>query len=52
MRIHDGTGSVKLGGKGRKVRFCPLWARTMTELLPLIRGRAGDANLFLNMTIE
>jgi len=41
----DGTGSVKLHGKGRKVRFCPLWAKTMTELLPLTRGRADDANL-------
>ena len=47
-RNPDGTGSVKLHGKGRKVRFCPLWAKTMTELLPLTRGRAGDANLFLN----
>jgi site-specific recombinase XerD len=47
-RNADGTGSVKLHGKGRKVRFCPLWARTMTELLPLTRGRRGDANLFLN----
>jgi site-specific recombinase XerD len=47
-RNPDGTGSVKLHGKGRKVRFCPLWARTMTELLALTRGRAGDANLFLN----
>jgi len=47
-RNPDGTGSVKLHGKGRKVRFCPLWAKTMTELVPLTRGRAGDANLFLN----
>lgn len=34
-----GTGSVKILGKGRKVRFCPLWKRTMAELRPLIRGR-------------
>ena len=44
----NGTGSVKLHGKGNKVRFCPLWAKTMTELLPLTRGRSGDASVFLN----
>jgi integrase/recombinase XerD len=47
-RNPDGTGSVKLHGKGRKIRICPLWAKTMSELLPLIRGRSGDAPLFLN----
>jgi len=40
-RNHDGTGSVKLHGKGRK-SLLPTMARTMTELLPLTRGRAGD----------
>ena len=34
-----GTGSVKIRGKGRKIRFCPLWKKTMAELEPLIRGR-------------
>lgn len=43
-----GTGSVKLHGKGRKVRFCPLWRKTMAELQPLIRGRTGASPLFLN----
>ena len=44
----DGTGSVKLNGKGRKVRFCPLWAKTTGELLTLTRGRSADAPVFLN----
>lgn len=43
-----GTGSVKIRGKGRKVRFCPLWKRTMAELRPLIRGRDAPNPLFLN----
>lgn len=43
-----GTGSVKIQGKGRKVRFCPLWKKTMTELHPLIRGRDTANPLFLN----
>src|SRR5262249_11085032 len=43
-----GTGSVKIQGKGRKIRFCPLWKKTMTELHPLIRGRDITGRLFLN----
>lgn len=43
-----GTGSVKIHGKGRKVRFCPLWKKTMTELGPLVRGRDTTSPLFLN----
>jgi integrase/recombinase XerD len=43
-----GTGSVKILGKGRKVRFCPLWRKTMTELQPLIPGRGTVDTLFLN----
>jgi site-specific recombinase XerD len=43
-----GTGSVKIHGKGRKVRFCPLWKRTMAELRPLLRGRDESNPLFLN----
>jgi integrase/recombinase XerD len=41
-------GSVKICGKGRKVRFCPLWTKTMAELRPLIRGRDTSDPLFLN----
>jgi site-specific recombinase XerD len=43
-----GTGSVKIQGKGRKIRFCPLWKRTMAELQPLIRKRDTNRSLFLN----
>ena len=43
-----GTGSVKIRGKGRKIRFCPLWKKTMAELRPLIRGRDASNPLFLN----
>ena len=43
-----GTGSVKIRGKGRKIRFCPLWKKTMAELQPLIRGRDVSSPLFLN----
>ena len=42
------TGSVKIRGKGRKIRFCPLWKKTMAELRPLIRGRDASDPLFLN----
>ena len=43
-----GTGSVKIHGKGRKIRFSPLWKRTMAELRLLIRGRDASNPLFLN----
>jgi len=43
-----GTGSVKIQGKGRKVRFCPLWRKTMAEIQPLIRKRDKAEPLFLN----
>lgn len=43
-----GGGSVKLRGKGSKMRVCPLWATTMRELLCLTQARAGGARLFLN----
>ena len=41
-------GVVKLHGKGGKIRFCPLWPRTMAALAPLIANRQTDAKLFLN----
>ena len=47
-RDSTGAGSVKIHGKGRKVRFCPLWKKTMSELQPLIRGRDVANPLFLN----
>jgi integrase/recombinase XerD len=47
-RDPTGTGSVRIKGKGRKIRFCPLWKKTMVELRPLIRGREASDPLFLN----
>lgn len=41
-------GIVKLHGKGGKIRFCPLWPRTMVALAPLVANRQPDAKLFLN----
>jgi site-specific recombinase XerD len=43
-----GTGSVKIQGKGRKVRFCPLWKKTMAELHCLVHGGDPVRPLFLN----
>jgi len=43
-----GGGAVKLHGKGRKVRVCPLWAKTMTQIRRLAQDRSDTANLFVN----
>ena len=42
------AGSVKLNGKGRKVRFCPLWKSTMRELEFLVRNRSATDYVFRN----
>jgi integrase/recombinase XerD len=41
-------GDVRLRGKGRKMRRCPLWPATVNVLLALIRNRAPDQPVFLN----
>lgn len=46
--LTDGSGVVELFGKGNKRRTCPLWKSTMSELLPLTRGRTPTDRLFLN----
>lgn len=46
--LTGGSGVVELFGKGNKRRTCPLWKSTMSELLPLTRGRASAEHLFLN----
>lgn len=43
-----GTGVVSLHGKGNKIRFCPLWAKTMAELRHLVHGKPAEAAVFLN----
>ena len=43
-----GYASVRLRGKGNKIRHCPLWSRTVTELRALTRGRARTERVFVN----
>jgi integrase/recombinase XerD len=40
--------AVQLRGKGNKLRRCPLWARTVEELLPLVQGCATTDHAFRN----
>ncbi len=40
--------SVQLRGKGNKLRRCPLWPHTVTELAARIEGRASTEHVFLN----
>jgi integrase/recombinase XerD len=40
--------SVLIHGKGNKQRRCPLWARTVTELLPLVSGHQAQERVFRN----
>jgi site-specific recombinase XerD len=40
--------AVQLRGKGNKLRRCPLWARTVEELLPLVQGRSPTEHAFRN----
>jgi integrase/recombinase XerD len=40
--------SVLIHGKGNKQRRCPLWARTVTELLPLVSGHQPQEPVFRN----
>jgi integrase/recombinase XerD len=44
----NGLSSVRLMGKGRKVRQCPLWPETAAELAALVAGRASAERVFLN----
>jgi len=44
------ASSVLIHGKGNKQRRCPLWARTVNELTPLVSSRDSTENVFLNRT--
>jgi integrase/recombinase XerD len=44
----DGTGSVRLIGKGSKTRFCPLWSTTVEKLKELAGDRNQNEKLFIN----
>ncbi len=39
---------VLLRGKGNKLRRCPLWAKTVNSLRPLVSHRASQEHAFLN----
>jgi site-specific recombinase XerD len=48
LSLH-GAPSVRLVGKGDKVRHCPLWATTTVKVLNrLVDGRRADEAVFLN----
>jgi len=40
--------AVKIEGKGRKVRQCPLWKRTVVEIAALVQGREASEPVFRN----
>jgi len=42
------SSSVKINGKGRKTRYCPLWNRTAEILAAYIPGRSPQEAVFLN----
>lgn len=44
----DGSGAVRLVGKGGKTRHCPLWPATMTSLRAITQGRASGEPVFRN----
>ena len=50
--VLDETPAVRILGKGRKVRHCPLWPNTAQELRALLATRLdgpADARVFLNV---
>jgi integrase/recombinase XerD len=40
--------AVLLRGKGNKLRHCPLWAKTVNSLRPLVSSRNPQEHVFLN----
>jgi len=54
LSLHIGgkstLSSVRLKGKGNKVRLCPLWASTAFALRDLTRGREDNERVFLSRT--
>jgi integrase/recombinase XerD len=56
LSLHSGSdktlSSVRLHGKGGKVRICPLWASTTEKLKELVASRSGNERVFLNHRSE
>ena len=46
------NASVRILGKGRKIRRCPLWQKTATEIAALVEGRPLDERVFVNQRGE
>jgi integrase/recombinase XerD len=46
--LHSADLFVRIVGKGRKERQCPLWRTTMDTLAPLIANRQLEDRVFLN----
>jgi integrase/recombinase XerD len=46
------NASVRILGKGRKIRRCPLWPKTATELAVLVEGRPQNEHVFINQRGE
>ena len=44
-----GRRIVKLHGKGGKVRMCPLWTKTMAELIPLTHEQTRFSSVILEL---
>jgi site-specific recombinase XerD len=40
--------AIRIHGKGSKTRLCPLWAKTIDVLAPLVAGRGSDEAVFLS----
>jgi integrase/recombinase XerD len=43
-----GSSSVRLVGKGNKIRYCPLWPKTAALLKTLVGNRGPQERIFLN----
>lgn len=48
LRLRKEPSFVKVVGKGRKVRRCPLWPVTVTQLITVTAGRSPSEHVFLN----
>jgi integrase/recombinase XerD len=46
--LGNGYASVKIRGKGNKLRHCPLWPQTDAQLTAVVSGRAPTERVFLN----
>lgn len=44
----DDIPSVKILGKGNKIRYCPLWSLTVNTLRCFVDGRGSNEPVFLN----